>query len=83
MNKEWYKKVLDRIKGEPDREKQIRQLIRIVPKIHTEAELNGNEALALLRETQNIERLIGITSYEQQKINQAVFEMFERLMERR
>ena len=82
MNKEGYKNILARIKGETNREKQVSQLTRIVPKIFTESEINDYESLALSQEVVNIERLIGITAAERQKIDQAVFEMFERLMER-
>lgn len=85
MNKEGYKKILARIKGETDREKQVSQLTRIVPKIFTESEINDYESLVLWQEVVNIERLIldGITADERQKIDRAVFEMFELLMERR
>lgn len=83
MKKEGYKKILDRIKGETDRVKQVSQLTRIVPKIFMESEINDYESLALSQEVVNIENLIGITADERQKIDQAVFEMFERLIERR
>jgi hypothetical protein len=83
MNKEGYKKILDRIKGETNREKQVSQLTRIVPKIFTESEINDYESLVLSQEVVNIERLIGLTAGEYRKIDRAVFEMFERLMERR
>lgn len=82
MNKEGYEKILRRIKGEPDREKQVRQLTRIVPRIFAESEINDHESLILSEEVVNIENLIGITADERQKIDKAVFEMFERLMER-
>jgi hypothetical protein len=57
-------------------------LTRIVPKIFTESEINDYESLILSQEVVNIENLIGITAAEQQKIDRAIFEMFERLMER-
>ena len=82
MNKEGYKKILARIKGETNREKQVSQLTRIIPKILAETDLNDYEAMLLTQEAANIENLIGITAGERQKIDRAIFEMFERLMER-
>lgn len=83
MNREEYKKILARIKGDPDRKKQVSQLTRVIPKILAETDLNDYEAMLLLQEAANIENLIGITAAERQKIDRAIFEMFERLMERR
>ena len=47
-----------------------------------ETDLNDYEAMLLTQEAANIENLIGITAGERQKIDRAIFEMFERLMER-
>lgn len=83
MNREEYKNILGRIKGDPDREKQVSQLTRIIPKILMEKDLSDYEAMLLSQEAVDIEHLIGITADEQQKIDRAIFEMFERLLERR
>lgn len=83
MNREWYKKTLGRIKGETDRVKQVGQLTRIIPKILMETDLSDYEAMCLSQEAADIENIIGITAAEQQKIDRAIFEMFERLLERR
>lgn len=83
MNREEYKKTLARIKGDPDREKQVSQLTRIIPRILMETDLSDYEAMLLSWEAADIEKLIDITADEHRKIDRAVFEMFERLMERR
>lgn len=83
MNREEYKKILARIKGDSDREKQVSQLTRIIPNILMETDLSDYEAMRLSQEAADIENIIGITAAEQQKIDRAIFEMFERLIERR
>lgn len=83
MNREEYKNILGRIKGVPDRKKQVSQLTRVIPKILMETDLSDYEAMLLSQEAADIENLIGITADEQKKIDQAIFKMFERLLERR